>query len=90
VVSLAADDFYLTALAQLEAAGYLVTVVQRYDPTVLRGTSPKGVACSFTVSDGGWTATYRNRTLTGPADPDWWLPGSVVQRFLDTLNNAGG
>lgn len=85
------DDFFATAQASLTAAGFLLTMVQRHEPTVVQGTTPKGIAFTFRVDSTGWSLTYRNKAAgSGLPGADWWVPSVVESQLRSTVSAAGG
>lgn len=85
------DDFFETALPALTVSGFVFTLVQRHEPTVLHGTTPRGVAFTFRVDATGWSATYRNKTAgSGLPDPEWWTAPAIENRLRSVVTAAGG
>lgn len=85
------DDFYSTAQTNLVAAGFLFTMIQRHEPTVIEGTTPKGVAFTLRVVSDEWRLTYgANPPMTGPVPADWWLSSVIETRLREAITAAEG
>lgn len=82
------EDFF-DLIQDMVVEGWIFESIQRYSPTVLTGTTPKGVKFTFSVSGNQWTLQYRNRNSSGPVPADWET-GSRVKQLLRTSATQAG